>query len=123
MTAGSHGASARFTCLLCGREAGAIELSGSPQDGEIRRASVTSVLTQPVTSDAYRKIRAALRSATPRALFEVDPELVPCFCPTCDASYCGDHWTRWDVFDEDVPAWHDSIRGSCPRGHERMLED
>jgi hypothetical protein len=28
---------------------------------------------------------------------------------------------RWSVFDDD--GWHDSIRGRCPHGHERMLED
>ena len=38
-------------------------------------------------------------------------------------SYCGAHWARWDVFDQGDPAHHDSIRGRCPVGHERMLED
>jgi hypothetical protein len=46
---------------------------------------------------------------------------VPFFCPVCDKCYCGTHWKRWDVFDDD--GWHDSIRGACPEGHERMLED
>lgn len=25
--------------------------------------------------------------------------------------------------DEEMPDWHDSVRGRCPHGHERMLED
>ena len=123
MTPGPLRARASFRCVLCGREAGSIELFGSPGEAEIRRVSFTSVLTRRITPDVYREVRAALRTGLPGPVFEVDPEFVPCFCPMCDASYCADHWTRWDVFDEDMPAWHDSIRGRCPRGHERMLED
>lgn len=56
------------------------------------------------------------------ALHAMDFEVTPFFCPACEACYCGDHWLRHDVFDPD-DGWHDSIRGTCPQGHERMLED
>jgi hypothetical protein len=73
-------------------------------------------------SPSVEPLRTALTRADARAVFSVDPELAPFYCPTCDACYCGDHWHRRDVFDDDA-AWRDSIRGRCPEGHERMLED
>jgi len=57
------------------------------------------------------------------ALEEIDgfiDELAPFYCPACDRSYCGEHWNATDVFEDGV---HDSIRGTCPEGHERLLED
>ena len=97
-------------CAVCGKEAGTLACA----DGELRRVSFTSVLTQRETP----AVRAALGSA--RALYELDFELAPFYCPVCDRSYCGGHWSATDVFEDGV---HDSIRGTCPEGHERMLED
>jgi hypothetical protein len=76
-----------------------------------------------VTAGAFERLRAALAAGDAREVFELDPECAPFYCQECGATYCGDHWDRWDVFDEDDRNWHDSIRGRCPRGHERMLED
>lgn len=64
-----------------------------------------------------------MRGSDAAALFAHDPEITPFWCPDCSASHCAGHWTRWDVFDADDPTVHDAIRGRCPRGHERMLED
>ena len=102
----------RWTCAACGAEAGTIDTGG----GELRRETFTGVLTQPA-SDAARLASASGDAGEVHAL---DPELAPWWCPDCAASYCGAHWQRWDVFDGDL---HDSIRGRCPRGHERLLED
>jgi hypothetical protein len=98
-------------CAVCGKRAAALTIDGD----ELRRECFTSVLTQPATP----AIRAAIADA--RALHALDPELACFYCPQCDAAYCGDHWQRRDVFDDE--GFHDSIRGSCPHGHERMLED
>ena len=64
-------------------------------------------------------VRAAIGDA--RTLHALDPELAPFYCPACHRTFCGDHWRRDDVFDED--GFHDAIRGTCPDGHERLLED
>jgi len=68
-------------------------------------------------------ILAAIGEGTPEAIYRVDLELVPNWCPRCPAVYCRDHWRTWEVFDPDFPAWHEETRGSCPNGHERMLSD
>ena len=98
-------------CSVCGAEAGRLQIEGD----ELRRTSFTSTLTQAATDD----VRAAIADAA--ALYALDLELAPFYCPGCDASYCGEHWRREDVFAEDGA--HDSIRGTCPQSHERMLED
>ncbi len=97
-------------CSVCSREAGRLQIEGD----ELRRTSFTSTLTQTATDEA----RAAIADAA--ALYRIDFELVPFYCPECEAVYCDAHWRREDVFEDGL---HDSIRGTCPQGHERMLED
>jgi hypothetical protein len=95
---------------ICGQEAGRLKIEGE----ELRRSAFTSTLTQHAT-DA---VREAIADAA--ALHALDPELAPFYCPECARSYCGAHWRREDVFEDGL---HDAIRGRCPEGHERMLED
>ena len=116
-------AEASFLCSACNKEAGHIRLLGDPSSAEIRRESFSSALTSVVPPEHFDKVRTAIANRDVRALHSLDLEYAPFFCPQCDAIYCGDHWEKWDVFDEDEPHWHDSIRGRCPKGHERMLED
>ncbi len=112
---------ADFGCSLCEANAGSIELDSRSGPATVRRASFTSVLTQQFDMERATLIRAALDGHDSAAIYDVDPELAPWWCPTCVAPFCGDHWQRWDAFDDD--GWHGCIRGNCPNGHERMLED
>ena len=65
-------------------------------------------------------VMKAVGKGDARRLYEIDRELVPSWCPTCAASYCGRRWETWDVFDE---GFFDEKRGRCPKCHERMLGD
>lgn len=98
-------------CAICWQEAGRLKIEGV----QLRRTSFTSTLTQAATDD----VRAAIASAA--ALYALDPELTPFYCPDCTRSYCGEHWRRENVFEDDY--FHEGIRGTCPEGHERLLED
>ena len=101
-----------YTCAICGADAGTVTLQGA----ELRRESFTGVLLRPAPADALPE--------DPAQLFALDFELAPFWCPECGAVYCGEHWRTWMVFEDDpIPGWMDSVRGVCPRGHERMLED
>jgi hypothetical protein len=111
----------RFPCSRCDASAGAIQLYGPPEAAQLIRESFTSRLTARVKGESFEAVRSAIGHGDVPALFKIDLEYTPFYCPTCGASYCGAHWLRWPVFDSD--GWHDSIRGSCPEGHERMLED
>ena len=117
----------RFVCKVCGAEAGVVRLFGTAAGagGEIVRDSFTSRLAARVGAEAFEGARGAIEGGDIERLYDFDREVASFYCPPCRACYCGTHWTRWDVFDEEEDGftWHDSIRGRCPEGHERMLED
>jgi hypothetical protein len=113
-----------FTCDRCDQEAGLVKLYGDESAGEIIRDSFTGRLTYRVGAENFERVRAVVLAGDVQALHAFDLEVASFYCPPCRACYCGDHWVHWDVFDDDDGFfWHDSIRGRCPLGHERMLED
>ncbi len=119
--AGQRVASHDFPCALCGASAGVVELFLTGTQGRIVRSSFTSTLDGPLDQTSFSRVEKAVIAGDAAALYECDLEFASFYCPDCGHSYCGVHWDRWDVFDDD--GWHDSIRGRCPSGHERMLED
>jgi hypothetical protein len=115
-------ARAVFRCSLCQAEAGVIDLM---QDAaghmKVVRVCFTSKLEGRVEPGDLAAVREAIDSADVRRLHQIDDEYASFYCPKCDEIFCRAHWQVWDVFDSD--GWHDSIRGCCPQGHERRLED
>ena len=89
--------------------------------GKLVRESFTSELTLHIPREDVKEIETLISKKDARSLFEYDSEITPFYCPECDKIYSKSEWTRLDAFDDDD--WHDSIRGICPSGHERMLED
>jgi hypothetical protein len=65
-------------------------------------------------------IRSALATGDPIALYALDREYAPFWCPTCGSTYCPDHWVIWEERDE---GFYDCTRGRCPEGHVRILDD
>ena len=65
-------------------------------------------------------LTAALETADAAALFAIDPECAPFWCPDCAASYCRDHYETLDVWDG---GFFDCVQGICPKGHVRILID
>lgn len=62
----------------------------------------------------------ALGTGDAAALFEIDEEFAPFWCPWCGASYCREHYRSYPIFED---GFFDYIRGICPKRHERKLED
>lgn len=89
--------------------------------GKLIRESFTSRLTLPIPREDIKKLKILIRKKDAQGLFEYDDEITPFYCPECDTIYSKSEWISFDAFDDD--GWHDSIRGICPSGHERMLED
>lgn len=113
-----------FACASCNNEAGHVALFEHANGGEIIRDSFTSRLTLGVLAEDFERIRSIIFAGDIRALHELNLEVASFYCPDCAACYCRDHWVRWNVFDDEEGFdWHDSIRGRCPQGHQRMLED
>jgi hypothetical protein len=44
----------------------------------------------------------------------------PFFCRDCEVSYCSDHWQKEVRFDD---GFYDDTRGTCPKGHQCLLDD
>jgi hypothetical protein len=110
----------RYDCASTGRATHLCECGNAAgtlvcENGVLIRTTFTGTLTQAESA----VVRAALGDA--KALHALDFELAPFYCPACERSYCGAHWTTRDVFEDE--RFHDSIRGICPKGHERLLED
>lgn len=114
-------AESSFECSRCDRTAATVRVVVEPQGPAIVVEGFVSCATTRLAPRLARRLARVVSRANAKALFRRDPEYAPFFCPECSACYCNDHWLRWDVFDDD--GWHDSIRGRCPTGHERMLED
>ena len=115
------GKSFHFLCAACGKIAGTLWLEEVAESLKLVRESFTGRLTLPLDPKASAEINQWLRERNAKALYDFDFELLPFYCPSCNLNYCSHHWSTRDVFDDD--GWHDSIRGTCPGGHERMLED
>lgn len=113
-----------FACGACGQAAGSVQLFGPASAGEIVRESFTSSSTYGVSPENFERLRTIVISGDAPSLYEFNLEIASFYCSDCHASYCGEHWSVWNVFDDEEGFdWHDSIQGRCPRGHQRMLED
>lgn len=66
------------------------------------------------------EVTIALRTGDAAALFAIDREYAPFWCPSCGCSYCREHYRSWAVYDD---GFFDCFQGVCPKGHERMLGD
>jgi hypothetical protein len=109
-------------CGECSNEAGVLRLRGPATDALLIRTSFTSEMTEPVSEQRYARLRALLGRGDTATLYVEDPELTPFWCPDRARSFCGDCWQTTNVFDDETGGL-DCIRGTCPFGHERMLED
>jgi hypothetical protein len=130
-------ASATFACAACGNVAATVSLvepgqpdPGDPTDvGQILGSAFPdrarlSIVGGPVPVThgfpPIERVAAALEAGDAAALFAIDYEYAPFWCPRCSASYCGDDYRSWVTFDE---GFYDAAYGICPEGHERELDD
>jgi len=112
-----------FTCSVCGQMAGLVQLFNKPPY-EIVRSGLLRNLQAAVTELDYARAFSAIASGDVREIYSYDFELAPFFCPPCGKVYCASHWNIRNVFDNDDGYISlDSVRGTCPHGHERMLQD
>ena len=118
---------ATFWCSQpdCSRPAGTIELTPAAKvNGSGGRDHVLVVWTflgtssRGVNHERLSDVRGAL--ADTEALYTIDSELAPWWCPRCERIYCGSHWRQRTRFDD----WfYDCTDGTCPQGHTRTLWD
>jgi hypothetical protein len=124
IAAGPPTAEARFECSPGHLQAGRVSLHRG--DAGEWAAVIDSFVCRQVThvgeADAAA-LHAALTRADAEALYRLDLELAPFYCPDCRSTYCGECWRSYHVFDDEMPGWLEETRGVCPKGHDRMLVD
>lgn len=116
-------------CARCGRAAAEIALLPASAAGErpwhqrdrLERTDFLATVTRfGDTAENLRLFEAICRSdyASARA---ADPDFVGFVCRECNLPYCD---TCWHVgapeFDE---GFYDCTRGTCPAGHEQVVDD
>ena len=130
--------SASFVCAACTRPAATVQLippglpdprfSPEPPGVPPGIASIfiehyrVSIDGGPVTVThvASQAAQSAVHAADPEALYSLDREFAPFWCPKCRDCYCETHWSLEEIYDE---AGWDYTLGTCPRGHRRKLID
>jgi predicted RNA-binding Zn-ribbon protein involved in translation (DUF1610 family) len=121
--------SARYLCAACGKVASTVTLVAPgqpdprlgtvlPRDSQLSiDGGPVSITIAPVPME---QVASALENENAGALFALDHEYAPFWCPRCAASYCRDHYQAKQVYVQGFPM---SIRGVCPQGHKRTIKD
>ncbi|CAN5498948.1 hypothetical protein BH10ACI2_BH10ACI2_21540 [soil metagenome] len=110
-----------FKCAICPEPAGTVNIWLEGSAVKLDRRSFTGSMSLTIPNESVADTIGSVVRGDHWALFEFDLEICPFLCNICDVVICGKHWIWWNVFDDD--GWQDSVRGYCPQGHERMLED
>ncbi|HYR08305.1 MAG TPA: hypothetical protein VEQ60_11070 [Longimicrobium sp.] len=116
---------ATFLCARHGSAAGTLHLHAMAGGGGwllVEEGFLGRTSTRLGAAEAERVARA-LERADAAALYAVNLEYAPFYCPTCDRVYCAECWRTFLVFADDLPGWLEETRGTCPEHHERMLSD
>ena len=125
--------------MICGAEAGEVtlvpadapgpDLGGPPGIEQLHAgrprllyATFTGIVEQSVDEEQEAKLIKAIHASDPGALYRLDAEAVPFYCPKCEESYCREHW-QLDAVLDDMPGQIDYITGTCTARHERIIED
>jgi hypothetical protein len=78
-------------------------------------------LGRAIDAGERERVVAAIRAGDARALYAVNAEFAPFFCPQCGNCYCEEHWKQRELLEKG--GWFDCVEGTCPLGHKRVLED
>lgn len=116
---------ASFPCARHGSVAGTLHLHRMPggDDWLLVEEGFLGKTSTRLGPAAAERVAQALERADAAALYALDLEYAPFYCPTCEKVYCVDCWRTFLVFADDLPGWLEETRGTCPEHHERMLSD
>ena len=68
-------------------------------------------------------VRSALQHSSAKQLYDIHFPWAAFYCSECNESYCWNCWQSRVVMDEEDPGWYDCTHGTCPKGHEKMIDD
>ena len=116
-----------ISCHKCQNPAAVIELveQDSKQfsivvNGFIGNVMAMEIGHKPVDTKLFDEVKT-LAKIDLLALHALDPDLFGFICRRCGYAYCVNCWEYiYPTFDE---GFYDDTRGTCPQGHEQMLQD
>jgi hypothetical protein len=106
------------TCTRCG----GIAAEFSFKDGEgLRRKGFMGEVTKFGEADELRRILEMIRAGDFAAARGADADFVAFHCRKCKCCYCERCWRIGPPqFDE---GFYDCTSGTCPKGHEQIVDD
>ncbi len=126
-------ARAAFACAECGNVAARVALvldepatpaaAGEGRSGLVGESGFFGEWAQVVLGPGLPPVARALAAADASALYEVEPLWAPFYCPECRLCFCHRHWAMRVVFDDEWTSWYDYTEATCPKGHQRIVDD
>lgn len=116
-------------CAQCGRAAAELALlpAGTLTAGaastrhRLERTDFLGVLTRFGSPAELARLFDAIRTGNYEAARAIDTDFVAFHCQSCDAVYCEACWRLGPpVFDQ---GFYDHTLGTCPHGHEQVVDD
>ena len=113
-------------CTLCGEKAGHFYI-GIPKYRK-KEFLVYSGITHEkgLPLELQQQVFAFLEKGNIKAVHKlmrskkVMEDGIDCYCPDCNKIYCKNHMKRRVVYDD---GFYDCTYGTCPNGHERIIDD
>jgi hypothetical protein len=118
-----------LACAHCGRAAAEIALLPATVTGaspwhtreRLERTDFMGTVTKFGATGALTALFDAIDQADFAAARALDPDFVAFFCDTCGQCYCENCWQMGPpVFDD---GFYDYTLGTCPSGHEQVVDD
>jgi hypothetical protein len=116
-------------CAQCGRAAAELALlpSGTLTGGaastrdRLERTDFMGTVTRFGSAPELARLLEAIRAGDYATARAIDSDFVAFHCRVCAAVYCDGCWRlSAPVFDE---GFYDYTLGTCPHGHEQMVDD
>jgi hypothetical protein len=74
--------------------------------------------SEQVPAEYYEPVREALLNKDTAALYNMNRDWAPYYCPECGVNYHESNWHSRYLNDS-----YSVLEGTCPQGHKRILED
>jgi hypothetical protein len=116
----------KLLCSVCGKPAATFS-TGISNDANQEKLNFSGIASSSsMDLDEQRKIfrwlqqKKLVKVHKHLKQFRVTEDGLDAYCPDCDKIYCREHYNVTEEYDE---GFYDYARGTCPKGHTRIVDD
>lgn len=123
-------AEATFFCAICSNEAIVLKLFTLDKEkageryadtaGILQRTGFLGFVEGLIKQDIFPDLFEAVKNGDAKNLRKMNSEYTACYCFQCQANYCIKHYRTFIEFDE---GFYDCTYGTCPNGHQNIIDD